>query len=241
MNSSENSLLNTSNKQPMKNFTFLLVSALLLNAVVSFGQKQPDLFRRNVDVHIMPVALAFPDPSIRIGSEFMTGGRWSYGLSVGAGLRALALGRTLFSSDKPRSYNMLEIRPEVKFYWLKRDYMGWYLAAEGVISRVKKELARNSHYISDTTQLSFERSDFSKTKFGLVGKIGAKFLIPKKLTIDLYTGLGLARTTVKYSEIQDAEEVSYDPFWEGENFYPGKKFTPIVSVGVKFGMLVWQQ
>ncbi|WP_031526441.1 DUF3575 domain-containing protein [Dyadobacter crusticola] len=224
----------------MKNFTSLLCSVLLLNAVVSFGQKQPDLFRRNVDVHIMPIALAFPDPSIRIGSEFMTGGRWSYGLSVGAGVRALTLGKTLFGNNKPPQYSMVEIRPEVKFYWLKRDYMGWYLAAEGIVSHVNRELGRDSHYVSDTTQIYFERSNFSKTKFGLAGKIGAKFLIPKKLTIDLYTGLGLARTNVRYTEIVNPREESYDPFFEGENFYPGKKFTPIVSVGVKFGMLVWQ-
>jgi hypothetical protein len=225
----------------MKYATSLLFTFILLSTVSSFAQKEKASFKPNLDVHIMPIALAFPDPSLRLGSEYMTSGRWSYGLSLGVGSNAISLGKLPWNTAKSRSYSMAEIRPEVKFYWLRREDMGWYLAAEGMLSSVKRELGRDSHYISDTTQLSFDRSNFRKTKVGLIGKIGVKFLIPKKLTMDLYTGLGLARTHVKYSEIENPTEGSYDPFIEGENFYPGKKFTPIVSIGIKFGLLVWQK
>jgi hypothetical protein len=104
-----------------------------------------------------------------------------------------------------------------------------------------RKLGKDAHYLSDSTQVSFDGSDFSKNKVGLVGKVGVKFLIPKKFTIDMYTGLGLARTNVRYTAIENPKEGYYDPFFEWENFYPGRKFTPIISFGVKFGMLVWQR
>ncbi|MCF0040095.1 DUF3575 domain-containing protein [Dyadobacter fanqingshengii] len=222
----------------MKYFTFSLLILLTLSTGV-FAQKQT--IAPNIDVHVMPIALAFPDPSLRIGTEYMTAGRWSYGVSLGGGLNVLGLHRAPWNSLKTRKYNMMEIRPEVKFYWLRREYMGWYLAAEGVFSRVHRALGKDYHYLSDSTQLSFDGSKFRKNKAGFVVKMGAKFIVPKKLTTDLYTGLGLAKTNVRYTSIENPQEVSYDPFFEGENFFPGKEWTPLVSFGVKFGLLVWQK
>lgn len=222
----------------MKNFTLSLL-VLLTFCTGAFAQKQT--YVPNVDVHVMPIALVFPDPSLRIGTEYMTAGRWSYGLSLGGGINALGLHRAPWNSIKSDKYNMMEIRPEVKFYWLRREYSGWYVAAEGVFSRVHRTLGKDYHYLSDSTQLSFDGSNFRKNKAGFVIKMGAKFIVPKKLTIDLYTGLGLAKTNVRYSRIENPQEVSYDPFFEGENFFPGRKWTPIVSFGVKFGLLVWQK
>ncbi|GGH33039.1 hypothetical protein GCM10007423_23010 [Dyadobacter endophyticus] len=52
---------------------------------------------------------------------------------------------------------------------------------------------------------------------------------------------GPRKTNVRYTRIENPQEVSYDPFFEGENFFPGRKWTPLVSFGVKFGLLVWQK
>ncbi|KAA0992194.1 DUF3575 domain-containing protein [Dyadobacter aurulentus] len=223
----------------MKNFSFFLMA--LCCSATSFGQTQKPVYKPNADIHFMPIALAFPDPSVRIGSELMTGGRWSYGLSVGAGMKAFTFSRTPLSLFSSRSYRMMEIRPEVKFYWLKRETLGWYLAAEGFVSSVNRQLGKDSYYLSDTTMVSFDGSHFSKKKMGLVWKIGVKFLVPEKLTIDMYTGLGLARTNVRYTKTENPTEDPYDPFFDPEDFYPGKKFTPVISFGVKFGLLVWQK
>ncbi|MCE6991043.1 DUF3575 domain-containing protein [Dyadobacter sp. CY323] len=223
----------------MKTISILLSALAFLASVNGFAQGRKYLNDANLDVHIMPIALVFPDPSLRIGAEYMTSGRWSFGLSLGAGTSALSY-NTPFSPGNSKRYNMMEIRPEVKFYWLKRNEMGWYAAAEGFVSNANRQLGKNSHYLSDSTQMHFESAHFSKKKTGMVGKIGVKFLIPKRLTIDMYTGLGLARTNVTYSKIENPTEEFYDPFFEVENFYPGKKFTPVVSLGIKFGMLVWQ-
>ncbi|ACT93089.1 DUF3575 domain-containing protein [Dyadobacter fermentans] len=222
----------------MKKFTFSLFILLMLSASAS-AQKRT--YAPNIDVHIMPIALAFPDPSLRIGTEYMTSGRWSYGISLGGGLNVLGLHRAPWNSLKSRKYNMVEIRPEVKFYWLRRENVGWYAAAEGVFLRVHRTLGKNDHYLSDSTKLSFDGSKFSKSKAGFVVKLGTKFIVPERLTIDLYTGFGLAKANVRYSRIENPREVSYDPFFEGENFFPGRKWTPLVSFGAKFGLLVWQK
>jgi len=222
----------------MKNFTLSLFILLKLPTGV-FAQKQ--ITAPSIDVHVMPMALAFPDPSLRIGVEYMTAGRWSYGLTLGGGLNVLGLHPAPWNSLRSRKYNMMEIRPEVKLYWLRRKNTGWYVATEGVISRVHRALGKDNHYLSDSTQLSFDGSTFHKNKAGFVVKVGAKFIVPKKLTIDLYTGLGLAKTNVRYTRIENPQEVRYDPFFEGENFFPGRKWTPLVSFGAKFGLLVWQK
>ena len=154
----------------MKNATILFSALSLLASVNGFAQGRKYLDEPNLDVHVMPLALAFPDPSLRIGAEYMTSGRWSYGLSLGAGTSALSY-NTPFSPGNSKKYNMMEIRPEVKFYWLQRNEMGWYAAAEAFVSNVNRRLGKNSHYLSDTTQMSFESSHFSKKRFGMVGKM----------------------------------------------------------------------
>jgi hypothetical protein len=223
----------------MRKFTFLSFLLCLFISGAGFAQKQKTSFYRNVDVHVMPIALAFPDPSIRIGSEYMTNGRWSYGLSLGAGLNVLSLNKSFRSGGK--NYNMLEVRPEVKYYWFRNNQMGWYGAVEGMFVHVNRRLGKDSHFLTDSTEVQFDGARFTKNKLGFAGKIGVKFLLRKRLTIDMYTGLGLARNNVKYSEIQNPTEGVYDPFFEWENFYPGKKTSAIVSFGVKFGFLVWEE
>lgn len=222
----------------MKIFLFLLLILLTLSTE-AFAQKQP--YERNIDVHVMPIALVFPDPSLRIGVEYMTAGRWSYGLALGGGFNLFGLHRAPWNTLRSGRYSMIEIRPEVKYYWLRRESTGWYVAAEGVFARVNRTLRKNYHYLSDSTKLSFDGSDFRKSKAGFVIKMGAKFLIPEKLTIDLYTGVGLASTNVRYNRVENPQEVGHDPFFESENFFPGKRWTPLVSVGVKFGLLVFRR
>lgn len=162
----------------MKNFTFSLLILLTLNIGV-FAQKQT--IAPNIDVHVMPIALAFPDPSLRIGAEYMTAGRWSYGLSFGGGLNVLGLHRAPWNSLRSRKYNMMEIRPEVKFYWLRREYMGWYVATEGVFSRVHRALGKDYHYLSDSTQLSFDGFKVSQKQSWICNKAGSKIYRSEKI------------------------------------------------------------
>lgn len=223
----------------MRKSACLFLLLFLFISMTGFAQKQKTKFYRNVDIHLMPIALVFPDPSIRIGSEYMTNGRWSYGLSLGAGMNLLSLNKSFGRGKK--SYNMMEVRPEVKYYWFRNDYMGWYGAVEGIFVHVNRRLGRDSYYLTDSTQVSFDGSHFRKTKLGFAGKLGVKFLLRKGLTIDMYTGVGLTRNNVKYSKVENPTEEYYDPFFEGENFYPGKKFSPIVSFGAKFGLLLWEE
>ncbi len=220
--------------------TFLFLTVFLSSA--GFAQQNNFDFKRNVDIHINPIALGYLDPSVRIGSEYVGKGRWSYGLDLGAGFRAMYFnGIGLADRGLKGSYKLFEIRPEIKFYWLKRSYMGWYVSAEGMFMTRKNKFADKSFYIDDENQMHYDQATFTKTKIGGLAKIGVKFWLNDQFTLDFFSGLGLAHNTVKYTDLVNPEVKFYDPFFEMENFYPGKKSTAILSVGLKLGVLLWSQ
>ena len=224
-----------------RNITAVVTCFLILSSFCSFAQRQKKAFKPNLDLHFMPLAIAHPDPSLRFGSELMTKGRFSYGLSLGAGFKGMHLPVVPVSGKRSGNYGLFEIRPEIKFYWLKRETMGWYIAAEGSYVHVKRTMTKSSYYMNDTLQIGFDRASFAKTKFGLVGKMGVKFLIDDRYTMDFFTGLGVALTRVKYSEIEQPKTYSYDPFFEFENFYPGRNYTPLIAIGLKVGVMAWKK
>lgn len=220
--------------------TFLFLTVFLSSA--GFAQKNSFDFKRSVDLHINPIALGYLDPSVRIGSEYIGKGRWSFGLDLGAGFRAMYLnGIGLTDRGLKGSYKLFEVRPEVKFYWLKRSYMGWYVSAEGMFMTRKNKFADNSFYIDDEHQMYYDEATFTKSKVGGIGKIGVKFFLHDRFTLDFFSGLGLAHNTVKYTNLVNPEVKGFDPFFEMENFYPGKKSTVLLAVGFKLGVQLWSE
>ncbi len=219
-----------------KRFICLLPAAFLCH----FAQSQ-ELARypANLDLHIMPVALAHSDPSLRIGTELMGPGRWSYGLSAGLGHNPIT--NSLMKNDKRTGYQLWEVRPELKYYWLQREDMGWYAAVEGVYVNSRYSLDKSSYYLSWREKIVFDKADFEKNKFGGIAKMGVKFLVGRKLTLDLFSGLGLAQSHVTYSNVENPQNESHDPFFEREDFYPGKRWTGILSAGVKIGIRLWEE
>lgn len=220
--------------------TFLFLTVFLSSA--GFAQKNSFDFKRSVDIHINPIALGYLDPSVRIGSEYIGKGRWSFGLDLGAGFRAMYLnGIGLTDRGLKGSYKLFEVRPEVKFYWLRRSYMGWYVSAEGMFMTRKNKFADNSFYIDDEHQMYYDEATFTKSKVGGIGKIGVKFFLHDRVTLDFFSGLGLAHNTVKYTNLVNPEVKGFDPFFEMENFYPGKKSTVLLAVGFKLGVQLWSE
>ncbi len=206
---------------------------------VSAQTRTRETLPANVDLHIMPIALAHPDPSLRIGAERITGGRWSYGLSAGIGHNPFTA--VLMKNDRRTDYQLWEIRPEVKFYLLQREDMGWYLAAEGVYVN-SSYTSRSSYYIlSFNEKVVFDKAGFQKEKFGGIGKMGVKFLVGRKLTLDLFSGLGMAWTQVSYSDVENPKNEVHDPFFDGEDLYLGKRWTGLLAIGVKVGIRLWEE
>ncbi|MCF2443424.1 DUF3575 domain-containing protein [Dyadobacter sp. CY345] len=220
-----------------------IFTALLIIVISSSSYSQGvDLFRRNLDVHVDLVPVIFPDPAIRFGSEMMLGKRWSAGLNLGVGTYILGNRAILFSEPSwNRGYQLFEIRPEIKFYWFKREKMGWYIAAEGLLSSMKASTGKGYHFANDSDSLEvvFDRADFQKTKIGLIGKMGGRFLFNDRITLDFFTGLGLSNTNSSYSNYVNLGSRRSDPFFEGENYTVGERITAHLSFGLRIGMLVW--
>lgn len=193
----------------------------------------------NLDLHIMPLALAHPDPSLRIGVERVTGGRWSYGLSAGVGDSPVTT--MLMSNDRRTGYKLWEIRPELKFYLLQREDMGWYLAAEGLYVNSSYTSGSSYYILSWSEKVAFDKAEFRKEKFGGISKMGVKFLVGRKLTLDLFSGLGMARTHVSYSDVENPRNEAHDPFFDGENHHIGKNWTGLLTIGIKVGIRLWEE
>ncbi len=213
----------------------VVLSALQVNAQTRNRETLP----ANLDLHIMPLALAHPDPSLRIGVERITGGRWSYGLSAGIGNNPFTV--VLMKNDRRTDYQLWEIRPEIKFYLLQREDMGWYLAAEGLYVNSSYTSGSSYYIVSFDEKVVFDRAGFQKEKFGGISKMGVKFLVGRKLTLDLFSGLGMAWTQVSYSDVENPRNEVHDPFFDGEDFYEGKRWTGLLSVGVKIGLRLWEE
>lgn len=193
----------------------------------------------HLDLHIMPLALAHPDPSLRMGVEHVTGGRWSYGLSAGFGQNPFS--GILMKNDRRTDYQLWEIRPEIKFYLFQREDMGWYMAAEGLYVNSSYTSGSSYYILSFDEKVVFDKAEFQKEKFGGIGKMGIKFLVGRKLTLDLFSGLGLARTHVSYSNVENPRNEMHDPFFDGENYYIGKRWTGLLAVGIKVGIRLWEE
>ncbi len=221
--------------------TFRVLFFLLVTGLSASGQHTaPDRYPANLDLHIMPVALAHPDPSFRIGTELMTPGRWSYGFSIGIGGSPEPLTANLMKSDRRNDYKFLEIRPEIKYYWWQREDKGWYAAVEGVYATSSYVSNNSSYYVSFTEKIVFEKAGFRKNKVGAIAKMGIKFLVGDNLTLDLFSGIGPARTHISYTAVENPQSTSHDPFFEPEDFYPGKRWTGLFACGVKIGIRLWE-
>ncbi|SEJ80055.1 hypothetical protein SAMN05216327_120105 [Dyadobacter sp. SG02] len=227
----------------MKIIPYFLILSILLIAIPANAQR--DFSQKSIDAHIDVVPLGFPDPAIRFGSEWMFGNRWAVGMNLGIGIplpmnTALGLSQQRWKKGK---YQLFDVRPEVKFYWLKRERIGWYLAVEGLISSMRGSTGKSYHYLNDndTLQVNFDYADFTKTKVGLTGKLGGRMLVGRRMTLDFFGGLGLSNTNAVFSNYQNKTTSESDPFFEGENYIAGKRIVAHISAGLRLGILLWSK
>lgn len=227
----------------MKYIYFTLLT--FFSAVSTNAQRIDDLFQKNIDLHVDLAPIGFPDPSLRFGSEMMLGNRWSVGMNLGVGVPVNGSAGWAFKGPKWKKgqYRLFEARPEVKFYWFKRERSGWYIAAEGLISTMEGSSGKGYHFINDndTLQVNFEHADYTKTKIGAIGKLGGRMIIGQRMTLDFFTGLGLSKTNSRYANYQQKTFSKSDPFFEGENYIAGKRITGHLSVGLRLGIILWSK
>ncbi|MCF0049152.1 DUF3575 domain-containing protein [Dyadobacter sp. LJ53] len=223
----------------MRYFSTIILALL---ASTCWSQSSRNLFRENIDAHVDIVPLRFPDPSVRFGSEYMLGGRWSVGLNLGVGVPITGNAGLGFMEPRwEKDYRLIEARPEIKFYWFKRERIGWYMAAEGFVSKMNASAGTGYHFLpdSDTLQINFDQADFQKTKIGMIGKLGGRFLLGQRITLDFFSGLGLSKTKSSYNNYVNHIIKRSDPFFEGENYTVGRRVTAHLSFGLRLGLIVW--
>ncbi len=226
---------------------YMLLTILLVMSVSAGVQAQrvDDLFQKNVDFHIDIVPLGFTDPSIRFGSEIMFGNQWAAGLNLGVGVpipwnSVLGFRQQRWEKGK---YQVFEARPEIKFYWLRRERIGWYVAVEGLVSSMKGTTGKSYHFLdnNDSLQVNFDHAEFTKTKLGATAKMGGRVLFGKRVTLDFFSGIGLSNISSNFKNYRNRTESRSDPFFEGENYVAGKRVLAHLSGGLRVGILLWSK
>lgn len=221
--------------------TLLFLAILAACRVSGQGKKQVPM-PAHVDLYVSPLALIHSNPSLRFGVEVKPANRWSFGAAVGLGDDPTT--QWLMQNDKRTAYVLREIRPEVKYYWHQWYDLAAYFSLEGIYSKTSYTNRDATYSHSSTEQIRFEKASFRKSKIAGLAKIGIKCLIGRKLSLDLYSGVGLARTVVRYSDLVNPTLESYDPIsiiFEREDYYSGIHFMPQFVVGLKLGLSAWRR
>lgn len=66
-----------------------------------------------------------------------------------------------------------------------------------------------------------------------------RMLVGRRMTLDLFSGLGLSNTNAVFSNYQNRTTSKADRFFEGQNYIAGKRIVAHISVGLRVGMLLW--
>lgn len=194
----------------------------------------------SLDVHIVPLTLLDANPRLRLGMEYHPYSRLGYSLEVGVGssqLNQYRFNGNLWGQD----YSLLEIRPELKWYRKKHGANEVYYSAELFYLQMKDKLSNQYFYPEDTAEpVSFEEASFNKHKFGLQLKIGTKFLVWKRFSLDFYEGLGIAYRHIDYSNVVNPEIFGSTicQFWQPPHELEGKYLLAQLSLGIRVGYII---
>ena len=217
---------------------FVLLIATLVTVNALFAQ-YTDTLKRNMDIHIMPAYLG--DPRIRIGVEYRTVNNFGFVLDVGYA-NGLIQGP---------SYNIFEIRPELKYYfYAPSEGFTFYTALELYWIEMTKRLQGGSIDIPNSTRkLAFEFADRWTKRTGFHIKSGMRLVPRNKLfSFDIYWGVGVGNIRSHFSNIEgltiwEPDPYSYKRFdlgLRGEgHLFPYQEIH--WTAGIKLGYIFWRE
>lgn len=137
-----------------------------------------------------------PGPRYRIGLEYISDKQLGYTVDIGYGNHTLNRWRF---SDKNRVYSLFEIRPEIKYLFLRHRNHFLYGAIEGFYINENKILG-SGHYQRENAdfEIRFDRAKFRRQKYGARLKLGLNLSVFERFSLDVYGGFGVAHRNISY-------------------------------------------
>ena len=227
----------------MKSTLYLLIILLFISPdLVSQTDRSNPRF---VDFHIMPYTLLDYTPRLRLGVEYYPGSRFAYCLEAGMGSSDLNAGR-LDGLIWGTHYTFNEIRPEIKYYFFNRNNnLSLYLAGE-LFALQMKDILNFTFYHPENADylLEFDEATFLKYKAGFHLKTGMKVVVFKMVSLDFYTGVGMAGRSIRYTNIFNPVETDYFMFeeWFPQTFrHEGDDIIFHITMGCKVGLTLQER
>ncbi|MDM8160904.1 DUF3575 domain-containing protein [Labilibaculum sp. K2S] len=179
---------------------------------------QPKEKDHTIEIHTTPSTLLDFTPRLRMGVEYQQSDKFAYSLDFGLGNSVINFYR-VNDSDLEKDYQFWEVRPELKYYFLKPNNV---ISIYGAIEFFYLETSNSNyddHYYpkSTSTAILYDKADFLKQKMGAHIKSGIKIIANNKFSFDFYVGGGIAYRTVKYSNVINPHvDESFESFDEWE-------------------------
>jgi len=172
----------------------------------------------------------YHSPRLRIGYIQNINDRWKIGLDLGYGNN-----KTTFL-EISENYNIWEIRPEL--YYFTRSHKT-YLSAELFYINHKDIFIDDFYYPKDNESTRYDQASYQRQKYGLNFKYGFLFNSKRKITFNLYTGLGIRIRNNTFTDIENPRIVDVGP--EGGDMFgfevyrrkEGTNLTPNFVLGFK--------
>lgn len=163
-----------------------------------------------IEIHTTPLTMVDFTPRLRMGVEYQQSDKFAYCLDFGLGNSFLNLQRPN-EEDGSNHYRFWEVRPEVKYYFLKNNnVVSMYCAAELFYLKTSSTIYKDHYYPeASSPTIVYDRADFQKQKMGAHLKAGLKLVANNKISFDFYVGGGMAYRMVNYTNVVNPRTEEY--------------------------------
>lgn len=217
------------------NFLLLCILFFCMISVNAQNEKSPENinFNNYSYLSINPLSnINLYIPRLRIGYIQNINDSWKAGLDLGFGNNATSF----FDINLGENYRIWEVRPEL--YYFTRSQKT-YISTEIFYINHKDVFMDEFYSPSDDESTNYDQANYQREKYGINFKYGFLFNSKRKITFNLYTGLGLRIRKNTFSNIQNPKEIDVGP--EGGDMFgletykriEGTNFAPNFVLGFK--------
>ncbi|CAG4995455.1 hypothetical protein DYBT9275_01642 [Dyadobacter sp. CECT 9275] len=224
----------------MRKIVMFVLSFCLLGT--AFAQINPEESRKHIILKVMPLGMFDVDNTFQLGAEIpFPDNRFTVQQEAGYGHSSFNIWYNDADSGGRPDKNTIKTRTQLRFYFYQKRFARSYVAGEYLFKRVvNKETRWVGTDCATTGGCSF--FEYKEVRFGrfvnaLHVKAGWQFYFANRMTMDLYTGLGLRKPTYR-TLTPNAENLSPRDnwlWWSGD-WADGGEVIPSLAFGFSIGV-----
>lgn len=221
----------------------LILVMLLLPSIFLIDAQEKAIehdYKGNIILSWSPLSAMDAYSRIRLGAEVGLSQRVSLSTDIGFNQSKYQRG-SYYQSD--RSYQVFEIRPELKFYLNDKYRARWYNSVELFYIDVKENL-KDDYYFQDRGEIkvSYDAATYTRLKFGAHYKFGINLRMGSRMVFDPFVGIGIRFVEREYIDVEGAIS---DPdggnmwdawVWSDARRYEGNYWGLNFSAGFRLGI-----